>query len=575
MKKKMLSLCLALLVLLSALTGALADEYQLTGVTVTAVEAIEDAFSSGDVKDVSSEEPNAVITLAGETGTISDTTRGSSGSTVTITSKGVYRVTGAAENVTILIDDESESGNVYLVLDNVTMTNDAAPCICVSACDKLIIQCVGANSLTATHTAGDYGAAIYASDDLTINGSGSLSVTAAQDGIICKDDLKITGAAMTIAAGEAGIDANDSVRIGGGSVSITAAKDGIHVENSSGDSWFYLESGEVSINAAQDGIDVNTSGDSFTGSLTLAGGALSVTAGGGSGSSKDGNASQKGLKCAGDIYVGDVQLSVSSADDAIHSGASISLTGGALTLSSSDDGVHADSALSISGGELNVTKAYEGLEAYEISISGGSVSVYASDDGVNAAGGSDSASGEAGPWAMFTAGSSTGTLTVSGGTLYVNAGGDGLDSNGSLYVTGGLVIVEGPTDNGNGALDRGDGSGCVASITGGTVLAIGSSGMAVNFDSGTQCSGLVSLSGRAGDTITVDDGSGFSFTASKSFQCVVYSSPSLQRGQTYTVTAGGASASMSFASGLYYSGVSGMGGFGMTGGGKPGGMGGR
>ncbi len=548
MRKRLISLCLILSLLSCLPSGALADEYTPTGTLVRSVAAIEGAFSDGDYKDVSGEEPDAAIVLSGDTGTLSDPTRGSSGSTVTITHKGIYRVTGASDGVTIVVDDETESGNVYLVLEDVSMTN-AGPCIVAEACDKLVIQCVGTCSLTMTAASGEYDAAIFARDDLTLNGTGVLAVVSTEDGIRCNDDAKITGATLQISAEGAGLRAKDSVRIGGGDTAIVSGKDGVHLENSAGDSWFYLENGSLSIDAWGDGIEVGTSGETMTGSVTLSGGSLSI------------RAALKGVKCQGDICVGEAVLSVDSTDDAIHSGASISLTGGEVTLESGDDGVHADSVLLISGGMVTVGQSYEGLEAYEVILEGGEVYVTASDDGVNAAGGSDSASAEAGPWAAFSSGS-TGKLTVSGGTLYVNAGGDGLDSNGSLYVTGGLVIVEGPVNSGNGALDKGDGSGCVASITGGTVLAIGTADMAVNFDSGTQCSMLISLSGSAGDTITVDDGSGFSFTASKSFACVVYSSPYLSEGGSYTLSAGNSSSQVSFTSGLFYSDVSARGGLG-------------
>ena len=538
MKKKLLSALLALCLLASlpacgssktqtngqsagTSNASGSSGYQTSGTVVEEVSALSDAFADGDYKDVSGETPDATITLSGSAGTLSDTTRGSSGSEVTITSKGIYRVTGSSDGVAIVINDSTESGNVYLVLDGVTMTNTDA-CIRVEACDKLVIQCVGDNSLTSTDLTGD------------------------EDGVIfARDDVKITGAQVTIEADSIGIQANESVRIGGGTLSITSGHDGVQVENDALDGYFYLESGSVTIRAGYDGVDA-------AGAVTLAGGSLEITAGTDSSQS---DASQKGVKAGGDICVGAAELTVTSTDDALHSAATVSVTDGTLTLSSGDDGIHADSVLSISGGSVTVTQSYEGLEAYEVNVSGGQISVTASDDGVNAAGGSDSASSEQGPW-----GSASGTLTFSGGTLYVNAQGDGLDSNGSLYVTGGTVIVEGPTNGGNGALDKGDGSGCVASITGGTVLAIGTADMAVNFDSGTQCSALVSLSGSAGTTITVSDG--FRFTATKSFACVVYSSPALQQGGTCTITAGDSSATADFTSGLYYSNVSGMGGFG-------------
>ena len=157
-------------------------------------------FSDSDYKDVTSETENAVITLSGSEGTISDTTRGSSGSEVTITSKGIYKVTGSSENVTIKINDTNQSGNIYLILDNVSMTNTSNACIYVEACDKLIIQCTGKNFLTYNNSDSNskIDGAIYSKDDITINGSGSLDINSSLHGIVCKEDMKITGATLNI-----------------------------------------------------------------------------------------------------------------------------------------------------------------------------------------------------------------------------------------------------------------------------------------------------------------------------------------------------------------------------------------
>ena len=220
-------------------------------------------------------------------------------------------------------------------------------------------------------------------------------------------------------------------------------------------------------------------------------------------------------------------------------------------MSTSDDGITASKDIVINEGTVSITKSYEGIEAANITINGGNVSVTSSDDGINTSGGSDTSSSDDNPWGTSTDAS----LNINGGNIYVNSSGDGLDSNGSIYITGGTVIIEGPTDDGNGSIDKGDGNGCTASITGGTVLAIGSSGMAVNFDSGSQCSALVSLSGDSGTEIKVDDGSDFSYTASKKFECVVYSSASMAQGKTYTISAGSSSAEADFSSSLYYSNV--------------------
>ncbi|MBO4452947.1 MAG: carbohydrate-binding domain-containing protein [Clostridia bacterium] len=508
-------------------------------------------FADGDNKTKTDIDYNATITLDGSEGILSDSTRGSSGSTVTITSKGTYLVTGTSDGVSIVIDDEKKSGNVYLVLKDVTMSNSAAACICAAACDKLVVQCIGSNSLTFTgkSSSTSIDGAIYSKDNLTVNGSGSLTVVSTLHGIVCNDDLKITGGKITVTAGLVGLKANDSLRIGGGTVDITSVHDGIQIENDAGTSFFYIEKGNVTVNAAYDGVQVSSSDKLFTGNITLAGGTLDITAGGGSGQSK-GKKSRKGLKCEGDIYIGSVDLKISSADDAIHCSTSVSITDGKVELSSSDDAIHAGSVISISGGELDVTKCYEGLEAYSIEVKGGKTRVIASDDGVNAAGSSGTVDDE-----DEEDSSGTGAITVSGGYLYVNSGGDGLDSNGSIFISGGTVIVEGPSGSGNGALDIGEGGNCVASITGGTLLAIGSTDMAKNFNAGTQCSALVGLSGGEGTVIAVDDGSGFSFTASKVFGCIVYSSPNMAQGNSYVIRSGDSSATADFSSGLYYSDV--------------------
>jgi len=486
-----------------------------TAQNATSDAGYSDEFSDGDYKALSASDAEAIITLSGSEGSISDTTRGSSGSIVTITSKGTYLVEGSSSGVQIYVNDETESGNIYLLLSGISMENDSA-CIYVEAADKVIVQCTGENSIKSVNEA-----AVYSKDDLTLNGDGSLTVTSDGDGIHCSDDLIITGADIKVDAGDIGIDAGDSVKIGGGATEVDSGHDGVQIANDEADGYFYMESGSLTLNAGYDGIDA-------AGGVTLAGGTLDITSGGGSGISKDGSVSQKGIKCDGEISVSlEAEINISSADDAVHCSSLVNIFGGTLSLSSSDDGLHADGELNISGGVLIITKSYEGIEAETVNISGGTVGVNSSDDGINAAGGSDSASNESDLWED----EAVGKLNISGGNIYVNCSGDGLDSNGTINVSGGAVIIEGPTGSDN------------------------ATGMAVNFNAGTQCSALVSLTGSEGDVITVDDGSGFSYTATKSFQCAVYSSPALEQGSAYTITAGSSSAEIDFSGGLYYSAV--------------------
>ena len=509
-------------------------------------------FSNSDLRSVESEEANAAITLSGREGTISDTTRGTSGSEVEIRSKGIYKITGESEDVTIVVNDDNKSGTIYLLLDNVTMTNSEEPCIYVEACDKVVIQCVGTNTLTYTAEENGDGldGAVYSNDDLTVNGSGELEVTSTLHGIVCKDDLKFTGGTVSVTADKIGVKAGNSVCLTSAVLDIDSYHDGIQVENSGGDSFYYSEDSTVTVNADYDGINVGASGDSFTGFVKIVSGDTNIVSGGGSDNSKS-DTSQKGIKCKGDIIIGDADndeltLNVSGADDAVNSKGSVYVNGGTLTLSSSDDGISAYSLLEINGGVVDVTKSYEGLEAGDITINGGDISIAASDDGVNTAGGSDTENADDDEFVK----TENGALTINNGTIYVNASGDGLDSNGSIYVNGGTVIIEGPADNGNAALDKGDSADCVLSISGGTVLALGSTAKANNFDSGEQCSALITVSGSEGTTIKMSDG--FEFTATKKFDCIVYSSPNLEQGKSYTANVGDSTVEFSFENGLYF-----------------------
>ena len=244
-------------------------------------------------------------------------------------------------------------------------------------------------------------------------------------------------------------------------------------------------------------------------------------------------------------------MTVSSADDAIHGKDNITVNSGTVNLSTSDDGITAIGIVTINDGDVTVSKSYEGIEGGSVVIKGGNISVTSSDDGINTSGGSDTTANDDTLWDE----DSNGNINISGGNIYINSSGDGLDSNGSVYVTGGTTIIEGSTADNNGAIDKGDGANCAASITGGTVLALGTSDMAVNFDSGSQCSALVDISGSKDTVISVDDGSGFTFTATKNFTCAVYSSPNMTQGNSYTLTAGSNTAQMDFTSGLYYSNI--------------------
>ncbi len=124
----------------------------------------------------------------------------------------------------------------------------------------------------------------------------------------------------------------------------------------------------------------------------------------------------------------------------------------------------------------------------------------------------------------------------------VKAGGDGIDSNGDLTISGGTVVVDGPSDGGNAPLDY-DGKGV---ITGGTVFVTGDSGMfqSLNDSGSTQKSLVVSLNTTqgAGTKVTIADSKGnvlYENTATtQAFNTLLFSAADLKQDESYTVTVG-------------------------------------
>lgn len=294
------------------------------------------------------------------------------------------------------------------------------------------------------------------------------------------------------------------------------------------------------------------------------------------------SAGKHGLEGKDSVRIENGDIVINAAVDGIHSGNDEDETvgytyiaGGNITLTVKDDGIHADTQLVIAGGNIHVTESYEGLEGTSIEIAGGETTIRSSDDGLNAAGGNDG-SGAKGRFGDDPfASNDNNRIIISGGTVTVDANGDGLDSNGSLFVYGGEILVYGPENGGNGALDY-DGE---AVISGGTVIALGASQMAQNFgaDSG-QCAILVNLQGMqpAGTTVELKNAAGetlLSCVAKKSYNSAVFSCPEIQVGQTYTVVMGEETTELEmtetiYGSGMGFGGGHGKGGFGGFGGGK-------
>ena len=515
-----------------------------------------------------------------------------SGKAVTITGAAVYVLSGSLSDG-MLVVDAGKNDTVHLVLDGVSIHSSTSAALYIRKAGRVIVT-LAEGTKNSLSNGGSFQAvdesnidgAVFSKKDLTFNGSGSLEITSpAGHGIVCKDNLVITGGSYTITAAGHGLDANDSIRIGKAELTIDAGQDGIHAETTDDITlgFVYLAGGTLDIEAEGDGIsagawlqlqsgeyDLLCGGGSENGTKANSGSYGDFMGGGpggmgggpggmGGGRSSDSSqtetesTSMKGLKAAAGLVVNGGSVTVDSADDAIHSDGSLVINGGSFTIASGDDAVHAEEVLTVTNCDMDVSTCYEGLEAHEIYVTGGNLRLVSTDDGINAAGGND-ASGTGGRDQMFGpgglggfgghGGSSTGVVSISGGNLYLQASGDGIDANGSLAITGGYTVVCGPTQGDTAVLDYDN----QATIDGGTFIGTGAVMMAqtLTSNSGQGVVAVYSQGGfAAGTQITLTDSDGkqiISYTPELRFQLVILTTPEMKAGTEYTLTVGEASA---------------------------------
>ncbi|ASD21856.1 hypothetical protein B7495_06900 [Cryobacterium sp. LW097] len=537
----------------SAGTAAVAIDESTTAAEVLATNQATHADADDDEWDAADV---VQITLAGDSVSAEGGAVTVAGSTVTITAAGTYELSGTLEDGQIVVASSGE-GTVRLILNGVEVSNSTGAALVVTEADEAIIVLPdgSANTLADTDSYAedtDANAALYSAADLTITGSGSLEVAGnGNDGITSTDGLIISSGTVTVTAVDDGIRGKDYLVVDGGTVRVTAGGDGLKSDNDEDDSRGYLAliGGAVEVIAGGDGLQAFTD-------VVFAGATVTVESGGGHTTAVSEDASAKGVKSGVVTVVDGGTLTVDAADDALHSDGTVRIASGTVRLAAGDDGVHADTALDVIGGDATITTSDEGLESTAISIGGGTVSITASDDGINASSGTETGAGTGteaqggGGGGMDADGGET--ITITGGTTTIDAGGDGFDSNGSATMSDGILVVNGPTDNGNGALDV-NGS---FTVTGGTLLAAGSAGMAVSPEAGSEQTFVaiaLDSTPAAGTVVQLVDSAGdvvMAYESAKDFQSVVFSSDELVAGETYSVHVGG-TASGEIAPGVY------------------------
>lgn len=480
------------------------------------------------------------------------------GNTVTVTKGGDFTVKGELKEGRIVVNAvnaDGEKEKVKLRLSGARIASSNGAPIEVQAADKLYITLEdGTENVLIDTTAADAetDAALYSKDDVELKGKGKLTLSSANGH---------------------GIKSSDSIEIANGKIAVSAAKDGINVNET-----VLVSGGELAVKAEGDGIQADEI-------LHVTGGKLEVET---TGAETSDTASSKGLKADWLMQIDGGEIGINSSGHGVHCADELYLNGGAVTVSSANKGISAHGNLYLNGTAVTVEKATEGIESKAVmTVNDGDIKVSCSDDGLNAGGtnGQDvggkmgfgggrgnrpaEMTGEKGEFDAASSATQTPErgekpvmqappmqeqtavteqsansehhIQINGGNLVINAGGDGIDSNGTLIMDGGNVVVFGPSDGANGALDYG--SGCW--VNGGTLIATDAGAM---LESPMSNSGQYTISAftsaqmSAGTTIAIKDKSGktlLSAEVPKSYSHVYFSTGELEAGESYTLCENG------------------------------------
>ena len=278
---------------------------------------------------------------------------------ITISAGGTYRLSGKLTKGQVLV---TGSEKVKLYLDGVEITSPSGPALVCTNEKRTILSLAKGSQNILTDSADNAdteingcnvsACALFAQDKLTINGSGSLTVTGSSvDGIVCKDDLKLVNGTITVEAAQDGVQGKDCVAMFGADLNVTAGNDGIKSTESNDDTkgFLQLEQGSATVQAGGDCLQAETL-------VWIADGTYHLTSSGTAVNTETGEVnSSKGIHCGGDVEIAGGKLTIDAAEDGVNCTGSLELQAGEVDVTSAEDGIQADGDLTVSGGAVTIT----------------------------------------------------------------------------------------------------------------------------------------------------------------------------------------------------------------------------
>jgi hypothetical protein len=467
-----------------------------------------------------------------------------------------------------------------LIMNGVSIVNSDDPALNIQSEEKATVTLVegtsnrlaGGTTFVSEGGNEDMKAAFFSEGPLVFSGAGSLVVMARYRHAVCSDDyIRIDGGNLQVSlAAKDGLHAGDYVEINGGAVDLATMGDGIDSE------------GTVDISGGS--VNIVTTGEKSDGikSATV----MTVRTTGNMDIHVRGTAS-KAFNCGKDMQVsqGNIRLLTSGeacydADDADFSSAAgikcdgqLTISDGRLTIESSGaggKGINVDGKIIIEDGDINVTTTGEPFRYRnedtsakavkcdgDMTVNGGSVVIKTSGtkaEGLECKANMTINNGAFDIRAYDDCINASRSIVINGGKIYCySTANDGVDSNGTLTITGGTVVAVGSASPEEGF----DCDHNTFKITGGTLIGIGGATSSPTSNVCTQYSLIYSGRGIAQNScfnVTSTDGKNiltFLIPRSLNSLTVLFSSPDLQRNTGYTISSGGSVSGGTSFYGLY------------------------